>query len=208
MKTQYWCYFGCWFVWGGVGHGRWGAFGCGCGCRCWGPEFVWVWGMAGTCWVWGRAGTCWAACVPGRQPLVAPAGGSLRCLRCSAGRAPWHPPPHTPAPPCPAPPPTRARPPAPARPPARTRSHTLARPRPRAQAGHHEVVVARVQALVELHCFAPLSTTPGNQQQPQQPQQPQPYSHGAALRMLEAFWESGAARAGEEGARGWAAWFR
>jgi hypothetical protein len=64
--------------------------------------------------------------------------------------------------------------------------------------------VSRVQALVEFYCFTPLGACPVGST----PQQQHPYSHGAQLRMFEAFWDSPVPRAGEEGARGWAAWFR
>ncbi|GLI71321.1 hypothetical protein VaNZ11_016480, partial [Volvox africanus] len=79
-------------------------------------------------------------------------------------------------------------------------------------AGASEVAIARIQALVEFHCFAPgsldrgasasgggMGAAGGGGLR---------LSSGALLRLFENFWEAGAPRAGEEGAVGWAKWYR
>lgn len=62
--------------------------------------------------------------------------------------------------------------------------------------------MARAQALLEFHCANPLAAQWGAAAAAA------PSSYGAQLRLFEAFWQSGAPRLGEEGAAGWAAWFR
>ncbi|EFJ48930.1 hypothetical protein VOLCADRAFT_90249 [Volvox carteri f. nagariensis] len=77
-------------------------------------------------------------------------------------------------------------------------------------AGASEFAVARIQALLEFHCFAPGSLDRaaaamgggggggGGVRLPA----------GALLRLFDNFWESGAPRVGEESAVGWAKWYR
>ncbi len=62
------------------------------------------------------------------------------------------------------------------------------------------------QAVLEFQVFNPLSSScsgPGGGP----PALQGPASWGAPLRLFDAFWESGAPRVGEQGARGWAAWY-
>lgn len=78
-------------------------------------------------------------------------------------------------------------------------------------AGLSETAVARVQSLLEFHCFAPgAADRPGLGLGG--------FGHagggggggamapGQRLRLFDNFWESGAPRVGDEGAAGWAAW--
>ncbi|KXZ47710.1 hypothetical protein GPECTOR_33g592 [Gonium pectorale] len=81
--------------------------------------------------------------------------------------------------------------------------------------GASEVAVARLQALVEFHCFAPAGLDPravavggGGSGLGGLGGASGRLPAGALLRLFDNFWESGAPRAGEEGARGWAAWYR
>ncbi|KAL6752962.1 NRDE-2, necessary for RNA interference-domain-containing protein [Haematococcus lacustris] len=80
------------------------------------------------------------------------------------------------------------------------------------QAGHQELGVARLQALLEYQLCAPLG--PGGQQATAPTAAAAGggvggagYSYGAALRLFSGFWEAGAPRLGAPGAAGWAAWF-
>ncbi|KAH7307034.1 hypothetical protein KP509_22G043300 [Ceratopteris richardii] len=60
------------------------------------------------------------------------------------------------------------------------------------QTGHHELAVGLLQALIEYNLFAP----------------PLEMSEKSKKRLFRDFWDIGAARVGENGATGWAAWLQ
>ncbi|GFR52211.1 hypothetical protein Agub_g14751, partial [Astrephomene gubernaculifera] len=85
-------------------------------------------------------------------------------------------------------------------------------------AGAAEVAVGRMQALLEFHCFAPGGLDQGAAAAAASGAGgggtgggfggAGRLSPGALLRLFDNFWESGAPRVGEEGAAGWAKWYR